>query len=118
MARHRVLEAERVALGLAVACKSAGYLQVSALCASQEDRHSFGSRCPTIQFRCSGPGGNTQVVLEGAFVSWGCKAVHHHGLGSLKHQLQTGTLWEIVQIGTPGKPGVLQFMGRKELDTT
>ena len=71
VARHRVREAERVALGLAVACKSAGYLQVSELCASQEDRHSFGSHCPTIQFTCSGPGGNRQVVLEGVFVFWG-----------------------------------------------
>ena len=115
VARHRVREVERVAVGLAVACKSAGYLQVSALCASQEDRHSFGSRCPTIQFRCSGPGGNRQVVLEGVFVSWGCKAVHHHDLSGLKHQLQIGNLWEIVQIGTPGKPSVLQSMGSQRV---
>lgn len=83
VARHRVLEAERVALGLAVACKSAGYLQVSVLCAHQEDRHSCGSHCPTIQFRRSGPGGNTHIVLEAAFAFWGYKTVHHHELGGL-----------------------------------
>ena len=115
MARHRVLEAERVALGLAVACKSAGYLQVSVLCAHQEDRHSCGSHCPTIQFRRSGPGGNTHIVLEAAFAFWGYKTVHHHELGGLKHQLQIGTLWEIVQTGTPGKPDVLQSMGSQRV---
>ena len=53
----------------------------------------------------------THIVLEGASAFWGYKAVHHHELGGLKHQLQIGTLWEIVQTGTPGKPDALQSMG-------
>ena len=70
-----------MAPGLAVAHRSAEHLQTSVLCASQEDRHSRGSRCPIIWFRCLGPGGKTQVVsaevLGGVSVSWGFEAKYH-----------------------------------------